>query len=181
MLTGALLTYIKPSGHVPRSLGSVISQMEATCNEVILVTNQPRALLAHVPSSTRVLSGYNGMDWPLGGLYAALSLSRNPFVWAVDVDSPFLSPTFAHQLLEQIVRGNEHAAFPVIHGLPLLHHAIYRKRCHDTLYDLVTKDMATWDHFLDKIKWTKQEPPGLNGPELTFDSAGPIEKKQEAL
>lgn len=82
----ALLSY-----HREKLIHRQIRVMRTICEEVILVTNEPRLYLPIVDRDVRILTDSYAGQGPLGGMHAALSLARCDNVWIIDCDMPFVS------------------------------------------------------------------------------------------
>jgi len=103
---------------------------------------------------TNDFSGYQDLAVPLykdiipdrgalGGLYTALSISKNPLVGLIAADLPFASPALMAHLIKSLLTSNAQAAIPSTErGLEPLH-AVYRR---DTTLPLVKEaiDQNLW-------------------------------------
>ncbi len=158
MVTGALLTYVDSNGAIPEGLMQTAALMSDICSELMIVTNNTRAVLPKVDAGLRVISGYAGMEWPLGGLYAALSLSRQPYVWVVDARGRFFSLRLARSMVEEIALQRGKVILHLTDGEPGLHHSLFRKDCHDVLYQLAGDGQPDWRTFRKAITEGVWEP-----------------------
>ncbi|WP_426447410.1 molybdenum cofactor guanylyltransferase [Paenibacillus sp. S-38] len=103
--------------------------MESCCSEIILITDDPRRYLEHVPRRVRVLADYYEGRGPLGGLHAGVALAQNDAVWVTGSAMPCVSPAAALRLLERMLQDGslaclpdgEHGAFPL--------HGVFSTRC----------------------------------------------------
>jgi molybdopterin-guanine dinucleotide biosynthesis protein A len=103
---------------------------------------------------TNDFSGYEDLAVPLykdiipdrgalGGLYTALSISKNPLVGVIAADLPFASPALMAYLMKTLLSSDAEAVIPSTEkGLEPLH-AVYRR---DTSLPLVKKaiDQDMW-------------------------------------
>ncbi|WP_068619755.1 molybdenum cofactor guanylyltransferase [Paenibacillus tuaregi] len=105
-----------------------VREMKKVCDEVMVVTPDPRPFLRVLEPSTRIIADYHQGKGSLGGFHAGFSLSSHPNIWAVGSDMPFLSAAAAMLLLECKQMGYE-AAVPTIAGSSYPLHGVYDKAC----------------------------------------------------
>jgi molybdenum cofactor guanylyltransferase len=130
-----------------------IAQMKQVCEEIIVVTNQPSLFLPVLDRSIRIITDYFPSKGPLSGMHAALSLARNPDVWIVGCDMPFLSGSAAHALWELKKTINCDATVPVIDGRTHPLHGIYSKSCADAISALLLSGEYRVMEMLRMIYW----------------------------
>src|SRR5690554_547005 len=65
--------------------------LQRRCNEVIVVTNEPRTLLPILGDTVRIITDFISGKGPLSGMHAAFTLSKNADLWVVACDMPFIS------------------------------------------------------------------------------------------
>ena len=75
-----------------------VDRMRILCDEVIVVTNDPRPYLPILDRSVRIITDFFAGHGPLGGMHAALSLAKHTSVWVVGCDMPFVSSKAAELL-----------------------------------------------------------------------------------
>jgi molybdopterin-guanine dinucleotide biosynthesis protein A len=140
MLTGAILAggnsrrmdgvnkALLPFGN-ERILERQIRSMKELCDEVILVTNEPRLFLPIVGSSIRIITDFMKGQGPLGGMHAAFTLSRHSDIWVVGGDMPFISSEAAERMWQIKQQQRCMAVVPLLEGETHPLHAVYDKRC----------------------------------------------------
>lgn len=79
------------SFHDESVLERQIRIMSTICDEIIIVTNEPRQFLPIVRDQVRVITDYYSYKGSLCGMYSALSLAKNDHCWIVANDMPLLS------------------------------------------------------------------------------------------
>ncbi|WP_181592926.1 molybdenum cofactor guanylyltransferase [Paenibacillus sp. YN15] len=167
MLTGAILAggqnrrMGKEKALLPFS-GELLIQrqirtMSEVCEEIIVVTNQPTLFLPILDRSIRIITDYYPGKGPLSGMHAALTLSRNPEVWIVGCDMPFLSAGAATAMQELKAALKCDAVVPVIEGRSHPLHGIYSKGCADAISALLLSGESRVSEMLRMIYW--QEAP----------------------
>ncbi|KRF04205.1 hypothetical protein ASG89_22515 [Paenibacillus sp. Soil766] len=102
--------------------------MREICDELIVVTNDPKPYLNKVDRSVRIITDYFTDHGPLGGMHAALSLAKHDSVWVVGCDMPFISIRAAQLLLQRKLDGFE-SVIPVVAGELYPLHGIYDRAC----------------------------------------------------
>ena len=135
-----------------------IGRMREICSEVVVVTNEPRPLLAYVDRSVRVITDYVTGIGPLGGMHAGLSLARNPKAWIVGCDMPFLSPAAAILMLER--SEGVDAVLPADVSGPYPLHGVYDTGCVRVIAELAERGESSLFRMLAMIDWislTQQE------------------------
>lgn len=130
-----------------------IAQMQKICEEIIVVTNQPNLFLPVLDRSIRIITDYFPSKGPLSGMHAALSLARNPDVWIVGCDMPFLSAEAAQSLLDLKKSIHCDAAVPVIDGRTHPLHGVYSKNCADAISALLLSGEYRVMEMLRMIYW----------------------------
>lgn len=162
-MTGAILAEGPASFHLAElpamrlfpgecMLNRQIKRMRGCCREMIVVANDPKPLLRAVDESVRLITDFYKECGVLGGIHAALHLSRNPVVWITANGMPYVSPGVAVRLLDQL---DEHldAVLPVIGGIPVPLHGVYSKSCSMAAAWLLDEGEERMDAFLDSIHW----------------------------
>lgn len=110
--------------------------MRELCNEIIIVTNTPKAFLRVVDASVRIITDYLPGKGPLSGMHAGLTLSRNGSAWVVGCDMPFLSPAAAELMLRK-KRGGLDAVIPWFQGVMHPLHSVYDRDCASHIWTLL--------------------------------------------
>lgn len=130
-----------------------ITQLKPICDEIVVVTNQPGLFLPVLDRSIRIITDYFPSKGPLSGMHAALSLARNPDVWIVGCDMPFLSPQAAQAMYDLKKRAKCDAVVPVIDGKTHPLHGIYSKSCADAISALLLSGEYKVMEMLRMIYW----------------------------
>jgi len=144
---------------------------------------------------TNDFSGYQDLAVPLykdiipdrgalGGLYTALSISKNPLVGLIAADLPFASPALLAHLIKIILSSGAEAAIPSTErGLEPLH-AVYRR---DTSLPLVKEAidqnlwrMNSWFDQAEIIILTPEETRKVTSSKHTFLNLNTPEDLQKA-
>ena len=144
---------------------------------------------------TNDFSGYQDLAVPLykdiipdrgalGGLYTALSISKNPLVGLIAADLPFASPALLAHLIKIILTSGAEAAIPSTErGLEPLH-AVYRR---DTSLPLVKEAidqnlwrMNSWFDQAEILILTPEETRKVTSSKHTFLNLNTPEDLQKA-
>jgi molybdenum cofactor guanylyltransferase len=104
-----------------------IQEMRKVCNEIILVTNEPRKFLPYLPTDVRIITDYYKDIGPLAGIHAALNLSKNENIWVVGSGMPFISFKVALIMMEHSNNTTNLAVIPTKNLQPYLLHSIWNK------------------------------------------------------
>lgn len=114
---------------------------------VLLVTNTPTEYAQFgVHMVGDVLPGKGS----LGGIYSALVSCNTPFALCVACDMPFLDLRLMQYLLS--LRDGFDAVVPVIDSQPQGLHAVYHRRCADTIRQLIDQDQLRITGLFDQIR-----------------------------
>ena len=136
-----------------------IREMERICEEVMIVTPEPRLFLEHVPRSVRILTDYYPNKGPLGGLHAAFTLSKSQQLWVTGSGMPFVSSAVAGLLKEHMQVFGYASVMPEIQGKRLPLHGLFRRSCLPVVSELLDASATTattdngWDMFLAQIPY----------------------------
>ncbi|WP_159887674.1 molybdenum cofactor guanylyltransferase [Paenibacillus puerhi] len=130
-----------------------IGEMSKLCGEVIIVTDEPRLYLEYVPRSVRIITDFYANRGPLGGLHAALALSKYAYLWVTGSAMPFVSAELARLLWEHAQLFQNEAVVPEVRKAPFPLHGIYRQSCLDKLSKLMESNPLEqrWEALLDKV------------------------------
>ncbi|TXK74121.1 molybdenum cofactor guanylyltransferase [Paenibacillus sp. N3.4] len=159
-----------------------VACMSQLCDEMIVVTNDPNPYLRILDRSVRIITDFFADHGPLGGMHAALSLAKNPSVWIVGCDMPFISCKAAELLLQRKQDGFE-AAIPFVGGELQILHGIYDRICLSHLSKLLEKGENTVSSLLGHVFWSELADSYLreNGVPLNFISKIKTVDDYEAL
>jgi molybdopterin-guanine dinucleotide biosynthesis protein A len=129
-----------------------IKEMKKCCDEVIIVTQEPKPFLRTVDIDVRIITDYYAGKGPLGGMHSGFSLSKYPEIWVVGSDMPFLSSKAAELLLNRKRDGFD-AAVPLINGGIYSFHRVYDKRCSEQVTALLQTGEKQITALLKEIFW----------------------------
>jgi len=129
-----------------------IDQMRNLCDELMVVTDEPRPLLPVLDPSVRVITDFFKGCGALGGLHAALSLAGNSSVWIVGGDMPFLSSEAAEHMWKRKSEGL-HAVIPRIAGELVPLHGIYDRASTSHMIPLLERGESQILTLLNYIDW----------------------------
>lgn len=146
-----------------------IERMRPLCDEIIVVTNDPKPFLYILERSIRIITDFFPSHGPLGGMHAALSLAKNASVWIVGCDMPFISGKAAELLLERKLDGLE-AVIPLVAGGLYPLHGIYGRECKQHIVPLLQQGETRVSALFNHILWGELADRYLreNGVELNF-------------
>ncbi|WP_054028384.1 molybdenum cofactor guanylyltransferase [Bacillus sp. FJAT-28004] len=149
-----------------------IDRMRELCDELIIVTNDPKPYLNIVDRSVRIITDFFESHGPLSGMHAALSLAKHPSVWVVGCDMPYISSKAAKLLLNRKLDGFE-AVVPLVAGETHLLHGIYDRACVSHIVPLLKQGEIHVSALLKHAFWSELGDQLLyeNGVDLNFVSS----------
>lgn len=140
MLTGAILAggqnkrmggrkkALLPFGDTPL-IQYQMNEMQKICDEIIVVTNEPRHYLSILPKEVRIITDYLPGKGPMSGMHAALSLANYENIWVVACDMPFILSNAAQIMVAKREELACDAVIPVLGGQMHPLHGIYHRNC----------------------------------------------------
>lgn len=129
-----------------------VREMRKLCKEIIVVTDTPRPFFDVLDSSVRIITDFYPGRGPLGGMHSALRLARNPLVWIVGSDMPFISAEEARRLMTGFSDGVQ-AVIPLVGARPVPLHGLYDSRCSETVAALLNAGGGSMENLLGRIPW----------------------------
>lgn len=132
-----------------------IKIMNEVCQEVILVTEEPKQYLKEIDYPIRIITDYIPGTGPLSGMYASFSLAKWDDLWVVGSDMPFISPKAAQWMLEEKRSHNYDAVIPIIDEVPCPLHGVYDKSCAEAILPLLEKQQYHAHDILSLIQWKR--------------------------
>lgn len=149
-----------------------INEMRNLCDEMIVVTNDPKPYLNVLDRSVRIITDFFDGHGPLGGMHAALSLAKHSSVWVVGCDMPFISCKAAELLWNRKQDGFE-AAIPLVAGGLFPLHGVYDRACKSKIAPLLERGETKVSALLNHVFWCELADGYLqeNGVELNFISS----------
>ncbi|MBM7660103.1 molybdopterin-guanine dinucleotide biosynthesis protein A [Bacillus mesophilus] len=101
-----------------------INEMKNICSEIMIITSSPMPFLSSVPTDIRILTDYHKGKGILGGMFSALSLSKNPYHWVVGCGMPFISSKAAMYMFSKLEKSDSvavmlknHVGEEPLHGI----------------------------------------------------------------
>lgn len=134
-----------------------IHEMGKICDEIIIVTNEPRPFLRSVDASVRIITDFYEGKGPLGGMHAGLSLMVNDTAWVVACDMPFLSSRAAEAMKQFKDDFDFDAVVPKIGGRLEMLHGLYGKKAADSIRLLLNTGDQRPEQLLHFLKWSEME------------------------
>ena len=131
-----------------------IDCMRQICDELIVVTNDPKPFLNMVDRSVRIITDFFIGQGPLGGMHAALSLAKHTSVWVVGCDMPFISSAAAHLLMQRKLDGFE-AVVPLVASELHPLHGIYDRACASRIPPLLQQGETSVSALLQRVFWSE--------------------------
>ncbi|OAS22084.1 molybdenum cofactor guanylyltransferase [Paenibacillus oryzisoli] len=132
-----------------------LDAMKEICDELIVVTNDPRPYLNVVDRSVRIISDFFMGHGSLGGMHAALSLAKYASVWVVGCGMPFISSEAAQLLLRRKLEGFEAVVPLVADKLHPLHGIYDRAACAFHIGRLLNQGHTSVSTLLRHIFWSE--------------------------
>jgi molybdopterin-guanine dinucleotide biosynthesis protein A len=130
-----------------------IRVMSELCQEIILVTDEPKVYLKEIDVSTRIITDYIPGIGPLSGMYASFSLAKSEDLWIVGSDMPFISPIAARWMLKNKRNLGYDAVIPMIDEIPYVLHGVYDRSCVKVIWNLIENQQYRAPDLLSLIQW----------------------------
>lgn len=134
-----------------------IREMESICDEIIIVTNDPKPFLRVVDASIRIITDFMRGKGPLGGLHAGLSLAEYEEAWVVGCDMPAISAQAAHFMQQFKVEFKLEAVVPRIGGRLEMLHSIYNTSIANKTLSILGSGEHRIDQLLHHILWSEMD------------------------
>jgi molybdopterin-guanine dinucleotide biosynthesis protein A len=146
-----------------------IREMNKICDELIVVTQEPKSFYRIVDLNVRIITDYFPDKGPLSSLHAGFSLAQYPEIWVVSSEMPFLSARAAG-LLWKRKRDGFDAVIPIVNEVAYPFHGIYDQSCAAKAFALLSKGEASVEALLKEIQWSEFSGKTLeeNGIDLRF-------------
>ncbi|WP_052339214.1 molybdenum cofactor guanylyltransferase [Gorillibacterium massiliense] len=132
--------------------------MRELCRKIIIVTETPDVIKAHVKNEVVYVADIHPGNGPLGGLQAAFQTVDTEFAWVVGCDYPEPSPRAAKLMLERLRKSHYDAVIPVAGRSHQMLHGVYRPK---PLLQEITVRMDAGIYrlsgLLDSIRWLPLE------------------------
>lgn len=132
-----------------------IREMETICDEIIIVTNEPKPFLRTVDISVRIITDFIRDKGPLGGLHAGLSLAEYEEAWVVGCDMPAISAQAARYMQQFKDEFQLEAVVPRIGGRLEMLHSIYNTSVANAAQSLLRSGDHRLEQLLHYIRWSE--------------------------
>jgi molybdopterin-guanine dinucleotide biosynthesis protein A len=134
-----------------------IHEMGKICDEIIIVTNEPRPFLRVIDPSVRIITDFYPGKGPLGGMHAGLSLMVNDTAWVAACDMPFLSSGAAEVMKRFMDDFGFDAVVPRIGGRLEMLHGLYGKKTADSIRLLLNTGDHRLEQLLHFLRWSDMD------------------------
>ncbi len=134
-----------------------IREMQTICDEIIIVTNEPKPFLRIVDVSVRIITDFIRGKGPLGGLHAGLSLAEYDEAWVVGCDMPSISAQAARFMQQFKEEFRLEAVVPRIGGRLEMLHSIYNTSLASKALSLLNTGDHRLEQFLHYIRWSEMD------------------------
>jgi molybdopterin-guanine dinucleotide biosynthesis protein A len=138
-----------------------IQTMRALCNEIIVVTQEPKIFYHTLDLSVRLITDCMPGKGPLSCLYAGFSLAQNKDVWIANGEWPNLNAFAIELLLKRKISGLD-AVIPMINEVNYPMHGVYNRHCADKTLQLLNTGETTVEALLQEIHWCSLSDTALN-------------------
>lgn len=134
-----------------------IREMESICDEIIIVTNEPKPFLRVVDVSVRIITDFIRGKGPMGGLHAGLSLAEHEEAWVVGCDMPLVSAQAARFMQQFKDEFKLEAVVPRIGGRLEMLHSIYNTSIANKALSLLNIGDHRLEQLLHYIRWSEMD------------------------
>ncbi|MCM3630449.1 molybdenum cofactor guanylyltransferase [Paenibacillus glycanilyticus] len=131
-----------------------IKEMRSNCDDITIVTNEPRLFLRHVDRDIRIIGDYYAGQGVLSGMHAGLALARHRNVWIIGCHMPYPSAEAADLLLSLKQEGTD-AVIPWIGGRIYPLHGLYDRASAELIRMLLETGQTEVAAFLHQINWLR--------------------------
>lgn len=133
---------------------SQIRELQKICQEIIVVTNEPKLLLPVVPRSTRILTDYYPGYGVLSGMHAAFTLSKYGDLFVTGSHLPYVySSNAIARLWEKKQLSAVQAVLPVMEQEPDPLGGVYSKSSLEVISELIRLEESRVSELLLRISW----------------------------
>lgn len=156
-----------------------IREMSSVCDEIIVVTNDPKPYLNVLDTSVRIITDYIRGKGMLGGMHAGLTLSTHNSAWVVGCDMPILSAaaaSFMHRWKEDF---QFEAVVPKIGGRLVMLHGVYEKSAAHALQLLLNTGEYRPEQLLHFLHWSELDERALEAVGLPTDFHAAIKTEDD--
>lgn len=142
----------------------VVEKLKTIFEEIIIVTNTPQ--IYNMLKNVRFVPDYfeSIEKKSIIGLYTAILEAENNYAFVVACDMPFLNIDIINYMVENV--RDEDILVPCINGYYQPLHAIYHKKCLESIKNLLDcqnyKIIDLFDHFNNNLKINKINDKTLN-------------------
>jgi molybdopterin-guanine dinucleotide biosynthesis protein A len=137
-----------------------VREMRKCCNEIIIVTNDPKPYLRTVDRDVRIITDYYDKSGPQVGMHAGFMLSTEQVLWIVGGNMPYISASAAERCFDAL-DDEMQAAVPCVNGELHPLHAVYHKSCAPFAKQSIEQGDTSAAGLLKHIAWKEV-------PDVTF-------------
>jgi len=130
-----------------------LKELSECCSDITIVTNEPASLLRIVDRSIRIITDYIPGGGPLSGMHAGLALAKQDNIWVIGSHMPYVSAGAAVLMLKEKQRTGCDAVIPQTGSMDDLLHAIYDKRCSETIGELLAAGQSQMSELMPLLNW----------------------------
>jgi len=156
------------AGRADTPLSRMLAVFAGRFAETILVADDPSP---YEGWPVRVVPDIVAGCGPLGGVHAAVSAARTPFVFVFGCDMPSLSGPLIDMMARRVLPGR--LLVPVYHGRPEPLHAIYPVSCRDEARRALDEGVRMMREFFDRVPvdyLPEEEIRALDGAVSSFEN-----------
>ncbi|MFD0679734.1 MULTISPECIES: molybdenum cofactor guanylyltransferase [unclassified Paenibacillus] len=141
-----------------------LTEMSIICSEILIITNEPAMFeqqLSWPRQHVRLVCDQQPGNGPLAGLQAAMAVAQYNELWVVACDMPFISSRAAEMLLalrRSQGKAGYDAAVPLLNSRLQPLHAIYHRRCHNVINELLEAEQYRMMGLLERLDYAEAEP-----------------------
>ncbi|MCR8633252.1 molybdenum cofactor guanylyltransferase [Paenibacillus radicis (ex Xue et al. 2023)] len=162
-----------------------LTEMSIICSEVLIITNEPAMFeqqLSWPGQHVRLVCDQQPGKGPLAGLQAAMAVAQYNELWVVACDMPFISSRAAEMLLtlrrSQGEAGYD-AAVPLLNGRLQPLHAIYHRRCHNVVNELLEAEQYRMMGLLERLDYAEAESSSFMDKGISLNFAENVNTPEE--
>ena len=150
----------------PMITGIVEKIRKITSNIVVVVNDVERAGLLPISEDVNIVTDVFPDKGSLGGIYTGLTYASTEWIMVVACDMPFINLELMEHMISKIF--NHDVVIPVRDGRPETMHALYSKKCVETIETNISMDDLKITNFFQNVRVRFVEDDELK----EFDSTG---------
>ena len=150
----------------PMITGVIEKIQKITSSIVVIVNDVERGILLPIPEGISIVEDVFPDKGSLGGIYTGLISSSTEWTMVVACDMPFINLGLMRHMISQT--PNHDVVIPVISGRPETMHALYSKKCTESIASNITKNDLKITRFFENVRVHFVEDDEL----MRFDTSG---------